>query len=96
MVYCGISCQFYSIGQGHRHFLVDAVTFPSYPRHAILERDIVIWLTKEVFDKLHAFDDHEDTVASGIHRKTLYFPSQHDSKMVEQSTTVICLDSVQA
>ncbi|GFS94092.1 band 4.1-like protein 4A [Trichonephila clavipes] len=47
---------------GQRHWLdpnknivkqmKDAVAFPSYPRHARLERDLAIWLTKGVFDKL--------------------------------------------
>ncbi|GFW39362.1 hypothetical protein TNCV_1833451 [Trichonephila clavipes] len=39
-------------GPGHQHSPVDAVTFPSYPRHARLERDLEIWLAKEMFDKL--------------------------------------------
>ncbi|GFX27658.1 hypothetical protein TNCV_107561 [Trichonephila clavipes] len=37
---------------GHEHSLLDAVAFPSYPRLARLERDLMIWLIKEVFDKL--------------------------------------------
>ncbi|GFW86937.1 cytochrome P450 4C1 [Trichonephila clavipes] len=37
---------------GHQDSLVDAVVFPSYPRHDSLERDLAIWLAKEVFDKL--------------------------------------------
>ena len=32
--------------------LVVAVIFPSYPRHTRWERDLLIWLAKEVFDKL--------------------------------------------
>ncbi|GFX18160.1 hypothetical protein TNCV_1578391 [Trichonephila clavipes] len=41
------------IGPGHQHSLVDAVAFPSYPRHALLKRDLTIWLTKiRRFDKL--------------------------------------------
>ncbi|GFT62155.1 hypothetical protein TNCV_2062331 [Trichonephila clavipes] len=38
---------------GHKHSQFDAIAFPSYPRHARLERDPAIWLTKEVFDKLN-------------------------------------------
>ncbi|GFX51339.1 transposable element Tc3 transposase [Trichonephila clavipes] len=34
---------------GHQHSLVDAVAFPSYPRHARLDRDMA---GKEVFDRL--------------------------------------------
>ncbi|GFT72478.1 hypothetical protein TNCV_973531 [Trichonephila clavipes] len=41
------------VGPGHQHSLIDAVAFPSYARHALLERDLVIWLAKEVFDKLN-------------------------------------------
>ncbi|GFY17090.1 hypothetical protein TNCV_1088661 [Trichonephila clavipes] len=37
---------------GHQHSLVDAVAFSSYPRHVGLERDLVIWLAKELFEKL--------------------------------------------
>ncbi|GFV07017.1 hypothetical protein TNCV_2663961 [Trichonephila clavipes] len=37
---------------GHKHSQFDAIAFPSYPRHARLETDPAIWLTKEVFDKL--------------------------------------------
>ncbi|GFV01426.1 hypothetical protein TNCV_2960201 [Trichonephila clavipes] len=40
------------VGPGHQHSLVDAVIFPSYSRHARLERDLTIWLAKEGFDKL--------------------------------------------
>ncbi|GFW98233.1 hypothetical protein TNCV_331851 [Trichonephila clavipes] len=40
------------VGPGHEHSLLDAVAFSSYPRHDRLERDLAIWLTKEVFDKL--------------------------------------------
>ncbi|GFS48524.1 uncharacterized protein TNCV_309611 [Trichonephila clavipes] len=40
------------VGAGNQHYLVDAVGFPSYPRHAQLERDMVIRLSKEVFDLL--------------------------------------------
>ncbi|GFX31792.1 protein GVQW3 [Trichonephila clavipes] len=40
------------IGPGHQYSLVDAVSFPSYPRRALLKRDLTIWLAKEVFDKL--------------------------------------------
>ncbi|GFV38301.1 hypothetical protein TNCV_1619471 [Trichonephila clavipes] len=40
------------VGPGHEHSLLDAVAVPSYPRHARLERDLAIWLTEEVFDKL--------------------------------------------
>ncbi|GFV08834.1 hypothetical protein TNCV_3820771 [Trichonephila clavipes] len=34
------------VGAGNQHYLVDAVGFPSYPRHAQLERDMVIRLSK--------------------------------------------------
>ncbi|GFX72298.1 fatty acyl-CoA reductase 2 [Trichonephila clavipes] len=37
--------------------MVDAVGFPSYPRHALLKRDLGIWLAKEVFDKLKEDDE---------------------------------------
>ncbi|GFS80857.1 uncharacterized protein TNCV_126201 [Trichonephila clavipes] len=37
----------------HQHSVVEAFAFPSYPRHARLERDLVIRLAKEVFDKLN-------------------------------------------
>ncbi|GFX88784.1 hypothetical protein TNCV_1558291 [Trichonephila clavipes] len=37
---------------GLQHTLVDAVAFPLYPRHAQVDRDIAIWLAREVFDKL--------------------------------------------
>ncbi|GFY12399.1 hypothetical protein TNCV_1798211 [Trichonephila clavipes] len=40
------------IGQGHENVVVDAVTFPSYPRHALLKGDLVIWLAKEMFEKV--------------------------------------------
>ncbi|GFU87162.1 hypothetical protein TNCV_2715101 [Trichonephila clavipes] len=40
------------VGLGHQLSLVDAVTFPSYPRHARLKKDLVVWVAKEVFDKL--------------------------------------------
>ncbi|GFX87157.1 uncharacterized protein TNCV_4077441 [Trichonephila clavipes] len=40
------------VGSGHQHSMVDAVPFLSYPRHAGLERDLVNWVVKEVFDKL--------------------------------------------
>ncbi|GFT27986.1 uncharacterized protein TNCV_643961 [Trichonephila clavipes] len=36
-------------GSGIQHSMADAL---SYPRHARLERDLVNWLTKKVFDKL--------------------------------------------
>ncbi|GFX87687.1 tyrosine-protein kinase Btk29A [Trichonephila clavipes] len=42
----------YVVGPGHQHSLVNAITFPSYPRHAVLMRDLVIWMAKEVFDKM--------------------------------------------
>ncbi|GFX36202.1 low-density lipoprotein receptor-related protein 2 [Trichonephila clavipes] len=45
------------VASGHQHFLVEAVAFPSYPRHARLERDLAIWLTKEKFDKLTTEED---------------------------------------
>ncbi|GFU40226.1 hypothetical protein TNCV_3624551 [Trichonephila clavipes] len=38
------------IGQGHQHSLVDEIVFPSHPRHALLKKDLAIWLAKEVFD----------------------------------------------
>ncbi|GFW61132.1 hypothetical protein TNCV_4873421 [Trichonephila clavipes] len=38
-------------GPGYQHSQVDAVAFPSYPRYARLERDLVIWLARETFDK---------------------------------------------
>ncbi|GFX01163.1 hypothetical protein TNCV_4581291 [Trichonephila clavipes] len=38
---------------GDQHSPVDAVSFLSYPRHARLERRLVIWLVKKVFDKLN-------------------------------------------
>ncbi|GFT86588.1 CCHC-type domain-containing protein, partial [Trichonephila clavipes] len=44
------------VGTGHQHSLVDAVFFPSYIRHDQLERDLTIWLAKEVFDKLWKWD----------------------------------------
>ncbi|GFW94778.1 DUF4817 domain-containing protein [Trichonephila clavipes] len=37
---------------GHQHSLLDAVVFPSYLRYVRLERDLAIWLAKEMFDKL--------------------------------------------
>ncbi|GFX63225.1 focal adhesion kinase 1 [Trichonephila clavipes] len=40
------------VGLGHQHSLVDVVAFSSYPRHARLEKDFMIWLAKIVFDKL--------------------------------------------
>ncbi|GFV61853.1 hypothetical protein TNCV_4106581 [Trichonephila clavipes] len=53
MVSCDISCQTCSNhGQGRQLSLVDAVAFPSYPKHALLKRDLAIWLSKEVFGKL--------------------------------------------
>ncbi|GFT25741.1 adhesion G protein-coupled receptor B2 [Trichonephila clavipes] len=41
-----------AILESNQHYMVDAVAFPSYPRYARLERNLVIWLAKEVFDKL--------------------------------------------
>ncbi|GFW04882.1 hypothetical protein TNCV_4881171 [Trichonephila clavipes] len=41
------------IGPGHQNSRVEAGTFPPYPRHARLERDLTIWLDKEVLDKLN-------------------------------------------
>ncbi|PRD36163.1 UNVERIFIED_CONTAM: hypothetical protein NCL1_09471 [Trichonephila clavipes] len=40
-------------GSGIQHSMADAL---SYPRHARLERDLVNWLTKKVFDKLVMMD----------------------------------------
>ncbi|GFW35005.1 hypothetical protein TNCV_979431 [Trichonephila clavipes] len=40
------------VGPDHQHSLVDAATFSSYSRNARLERELVIWLTKEVSHKL--------------------------------------------
>ncbi|GFV76132.1 hypothetical protein TNCV_4672211 [Trichonephila clavipes] len=45
---------------GHEHSLLDTIAFPSYPRHAQLERDLAIWLTKEVFDKLSPTSEHRN------------------------------------
>ncbi|GFX10118.1 hypothetical protein TNCV_1865161 [Trichonephila clavipes] len=42
-----------NVRPGHQHSLVDAVAFPSYPRHARLERDLAIWRAKKVFDMLN-------------------------------------------
>ncbi|GFV30186.1 hypothetical protein TNCV_96631 [Trichonephila clavipes] len=46
---------------GHQHSLVDAVAFPAYPRDSGLERDLVIWLTKGMFDKLGPTVKRNDT-----------------------------------
>ncbi|GFU46422.1 hypothetical protein TNCV_1280681 [Trichonephila clavipes] len=35
-----------------QHSMADAVAFLSYPKHTRLERNLAIWLAKEVFDKL--------------------------------------------
>ncbi|GFV56934.1 uncharacterized protein TNCV_1869751 [Trichonephila clavipes] len=53
------------VGPGHRHSLIDAVAFPTYLRHARLERDLLIWLAQKVFDKL---DILSITQASDLHR----------------------------
>ncbi|GFV40161.1 hypothetical protein TNCV_3953581 [Trichonephila clavipes] len=45
----------------HEHSLLDAVAFPLYLRHARLERDLVIWLAKEVFGKLGPADKRNGT-----------------------------------
>ncbi|GFX37855.1 uncharacterized protein TNCV_1823111 [Trichonephila clavipes] len=40
------------VGSGHQHSMADAVAFLSHPRHARLERNLVNWLARKVFDKL--------------------------------------------
>ncbi|GFV86152.1 hypothetical protein TNCV_671491 [Trichonephila clavipes] len=60
------------VGSGHQNSMTDAVTFVSYARYARLERDLVSWLAKEVFDKLdtaikrNGTPDHNTWLKAGV------------------------------
>ncbi|GFV26469.1 hypothetical protein TNCV_3361221 [Trichonephila clavipes] len=40
------------VESGHQHSMADTVPFLSYPRYALLERDLATWQAKKMSDKL--------------------------------------------